>query len=123
MGQLPSNTRYRGDFEARVTALLAELRRSPDETIVFIDEVHLLVRAGGSDGGIDVANLLKPALSRNGPRFIGATTPADFEGRLCQDTALARRFRTIYTADPAGPLQGAARRTEAARSSAIDGRP
>lgn len=120
VGSLVAGTRYRGDFEERLRAVLAEIEAHP-EVCVFIDEVHLLVGAGAAgDSAMDAANLLKPALARGGVRLIGATTPAEYARYIERDAALARRFHPIDIGEPSAHealeiLRGVARRYEAQR--------
>ena len=98
LGALLAGTRYRGDFEARLKGVLAEL--SGQNTVLFIDELHTIVGAGATEGGsVDAANLLKPALARGGLRVLGATTPAELR-YLEKDRALWRRFQTVDVPEP-----------------------
>lgn len=92
---LMSGTQYRGAFEEKVLALLAELEKSPD-TILFIDEIHMIMGAGSTDGdGMDLANLLKPALGRGDLRCIGATTLQEYRKFIGKDPAIERRFQMV----------------------------
>ncbi len=93
-----AGTKYRGQFEERIKAVMDEIRRS-ENTIIFIDELHTLVGAGGAEGAIDASNILKPALSRGEIQCIGATTLDEYRKHIEKDAALARRFQTI-TVDP-----------------------
>ncbi|MVN87811.1 AAA domain-containing protein [Deinococcus sp. HMF7620] len=98
LGALLAGTRYRGDFEARLKAVLAAL--DGQNAVLFIDELHTLVGAGATEGGsVDAANLLKPALARGGLRVLGATTPAEVR-HLEKDRALWRRFQTVEVPEP-----------------------
>ena len=98
LGALLAGTRYRGDFEARLKAVLAEL--AGKNAVLFIDELHTIVGAGATEGGsVDAANLLKPALARGGLRVLGATTPAELR-QLEKDRALWRRFQTVDVPEP-----------------------
>ncbi|WP_309570967.1 AAA family ATPase [Deinococcus sp.] len=98
LGALLAGTRFRGDFEARLKALLAEL--DGQNAVLFIDELHTLVGAGATEGGtVDAANLLKPALARGKLRVLGATTPAELR-HLEKDRALWRRFQTVDVPEP-----------------------
>ncbi len=98
MGALLAGTRYRGDFEARLKAVLGAL--DAKNTVLFIDELHTLVGAGATEGGsMDAANLLKPALARGRLRVLGATTPAELR-HLERDRALWRRFQTVDVPEP-----------------------
>jgi len=100
MGALLAGTRYRGDFEARVKAVLEALRARPG-ALLFIDEIHTLVGAGSVSGGsLDLSNLLKPALQRGELRCIGATTYQDGKQSFDRDRALSRRFQKIDLAEP-----------------------
>jgi len=93
-----AGTKYRGQFEERIKAVLAEVRKDP-LVVLFIDELHTLVGAGGAEGAIDAANVLKPALSRGEIQCIGATTLDEYRKHIEKDAALERRFQTI-TVDP-----------------------
>ena len=94
-----AGTKYRGQFEERLVGLLQELEARP-EIVVFIDELHTIVGAGRAEGSMDAANMLKPALSRGRLRWIGATTPADYQQHFKRDRAMARRFQRIRVAPP-----------------------
>ena len=94
-----AGTKYRGDFEERVRLILREVERAGD-VILFIDEVHTIVGAGGAEGAIDTANILKPVLSRGGLRLIGATTPEEYRKSIEPDGALARRFQPVTVDEP-----------------------
>ena len=94
MGSLVAGTKYRGQFEERIKAILKEVRENPD-IILFIDEMHTLVGAGGSPGSLDAANLLKPALARGEIHCIGATTFDEYREIIEKDAALERRFQKI----------------------------
>jgi len=93
-----AGTKYRGQFEERIKAVMDEIKRS-DNVMIFIDELHTLVGAGGAEGAIDASNILKPALSRGEIQCIGATTLDEYRKYIEKDAALARRFQTI-TVDP-----------------------
>jgi ATP-dependent Clp protease ATP-binding subunit ClpC len=96
-----AGTRYRGDFEERVKRITDEIREHGDELIVFIDELHTLVGAGGgSDGGMDAGNMLKPALARGELHIVGATTLDEYRKYIEKDAALARRFQPILVSEP-----------------------
>ncbi len=97
MAALVAGTKYRGEFEERVRDLLAETAQAGN-VILFLDELHTLMGAGGAEGSIDGANLLKPALGRGGVQIIGATTREEYSRRVETDPALARRFRTVEVA-------------------------
>ncbi|MCX5716650.1 MAG: ATP-dependent Clp protease ATP-binding subunit [Candidatus Omnitrophica bacterium] len=94
-----AGTKYRGQFEERIKAVMDELKRS-EEVIIFIDELHTLVGAGGAEGAIDASNILKPALSRGEIQCIGATTLDEYRKHIEKDAALERRFQTIMVEPP-----------------------
>jgi ATP-dependent Clp protease ATP-binding subunit ClpB len=100
MGTLVAGTKFRGEFEDRLKAVLKEITESNGEIICFIDELHTLVGAGASEGAIDAANMLKPALARGELRCIGATTLNEYRQRVEKDVALARRFQTVLIGEP-----------------------
>ena len=100
LGAIIAGTKYRGEFETRIKALLKELSRAAGKYILFIDELHTLVGAGAAEGAIDASNLLKPALSRGELRAIGATTTREYQKYIEQDPALERRFQPIYVQEP-----------------------
>ena len=95
-----AGTKYRGQFEERLKAIMKELVESPN-IIVFIDELHTLVGAGSAEGSLDAANILKPALSRGEIRCIGATTPAEYRRYIEKDRSLERRFQAVKVEPPA----------------------
>ncbi|WP_396586567.1 ATP-dependent Clp protease ATP-binding subunit ClpA [Bermanella sp. R86510] len=100
MGALLAGTKYRGDFEKRFKALLAELKKQP-KSILFIDEIHTIIGAGAASGGVmDASNLLKPLLSSGDLRCMGSTTFNEFRGIFEKDSALARRFQKIDVIEP-----------------------
>ncbi len=100
LGALLAGTKYRGDFEKRFKALLAELKKQK-HAILFIDEIHTIIGAGSASGGVmDASNLLKPLLSSGGIRCIGSTTFSEFRGIFEKDSALARRFQKIDVLEP-----------------------
>ncbi len=94
-----SGTKYRGEFEEKLSKIIKELETSPN-LIVFIDEIHTLVGAGGAEGAIDASNILKPALARGKIKCIGATTNNEFKTTIEKDKALERRFQKIYINEP-----------------------
>lgn len=94
-----AGTKYRGQFEERIKAVMDEIRRS-DNVVIFIDELHTLVGAGGAEGAIDASNILKPSLSRGEIQCIGATTLDEYRKYIEKDAALARRFQTIMVEPP-----------------------
>lgn len=100
MGALIAGAKYRGEFEERLKAVLNEIKESNGEIILFIDEIHLLVGAGKTDGAMDASNLLKPMLARGELHCIGATTLDEYRKYIEKDAALARRFQSVYIAEP-----------------------
>lgn len=100
MGGLIAGAKYRGEFEERLKTLLNEVEKSNGNIILFIDELHLLVGAGKTDGAMDASNLLKPALARGDLHCIGATTLNEYRQYIEKDQALARRFQPVYANEP-----------------------
>lgn len=100
LGSLVAGTKYRGEFEERLKAVMKELERSAGSTILFIDEVHTLVGAGAAEGAIDASNMLKPALARGELHAIGATTIKEYQKYIEKDAALARRFQPVFVEEP-----------------------
>ena len=100
MGALIAGAKYRGDFEERLKGVLNEVTQAAGEIILFIDEMHTLVGAGKTDGAMDAANLIKPALARGELHCIGATTLDEYRKHVEKDAALARRFQPLVVAEP-----------------------
>ena len=100
MGALIAGAKYRGEFEERLKAVLTEVTQAAGEIILFIDEMHTLVGAGKSDGAMDAANLIKPALARGELHCIGATTLDEYRKYVEKDAALARRFQPVMVEEP-----------------------
>lgn len=96
---LVSGTKYRGEFEERITKMLKELENS-DDVILFIDEIHTIMGAGGAEGAIDAANIFKPALARGKIKLIGATTIEEYKQTIEKDRAMDRRFQTVFIKEP-----------------------
>lgn len=100
MGQLIAGAKYKGEFEERLKGVVNEVAQSDGEIILFIDEIHTLVGAGGGEGAMDAANILKPALARGELRAIGATTLAEYQKYFEKDKALERRFQRVMVDEP-----------------------
>ncbi len=100
LGSLIAGTRYRGEFENRIKALLKEIKDKEDKYILFIDELHTIIGAGASEGSVDASNLLKPDLARGKLRAIGATTLKEYQKYIERDGALERRFQPIVVSEP-----------------------
>src|SRR5437867_2865466 len=100
LGAMVAGTKYRGEFEDRLKAVLKEIEEAGGEIILFIDELHTLVGAGGAEGAIDASNMLKPALARGDLRCIGATTLNEYQKYIEKDKALERRFQKTYVGEP-----------------------
>src|SRR6059036_492579 len=100
MGALVAGSKFRGEFEERLKAVLREIEESAGSIILFIDEIHTLVGAGAAEGAMDASNMLKPALARGDLRCIGATTLDEYRKRIEKDPALERRFQPVYVAEP-----------------------
>ena len=118
MGALIAGAKYKGEFEERLKAVVKEVTQADGEIILFIDEIHTLVGAGGGEGAMDAANILKPALARGELRAIGATTLNEYQKYLEKDKALERRFQKVMvdepdTADAISILRGLKERYEA----------
>jgi len=100
MGALVAGSKFRGEFEERLKAVLDEVRQAAGEVIMFIDELHTVVGAGAAEGAIDASNMLKPALARGEIKCIGATTLDEYRKRIEKDKALERRFSPVYLDEP-----------------------
>jgi len=100
MGALVAGAKYKGEFEERLKAVISEVIKSDGEIILFIDEIHTLVGAGGGEGAMDAANILKPALARGELRAIGATTLNEYQKYIEKDKALERRFQRVMVEEP-----------------------
>ncbi len=100
LAQLVAGAKYRGEFEDRLKAVLKEISAAGGEVVLFIDELHTLVGAGGAEGAIDASNMLKPALARGELRCIGATTLNEYRKYVEKDAALERRFQQVYVGQP-----------------------
>ena len=100
LGALVAGTKYRGEFEERLKAVIKELERAAGRVLLFIDELHTLVGAGAAEGAIDASNMLKPALARGELHAIGATTIKEYQKYIEKDAALARRFQPVHVEEP-----------------------
>ncbi|HHT9134291.1 MAG TPA: ATP-dependent chaperone ClpB, partial [Candidatus Avalokitesvara rifleensis] len=100
MGALIAGTKYRGEFEDRLKAVLKEINEAGGSIILFVDELHTVVGAGAAEGAIDASNLLKPALARGELRCVGATTLDEYRKHIEKDAALERRFQPVYVGQP-----------------------
>ena len=100
LGALVAGAKFRGEFEERLKAVLAEVTLSDGEIILFIDEMHTIVGAGAAEGSVDASNLLKPALARGELHCVGATTLDEYRKHVEKDAALARRFQPVFVAEP-----------------------
>ena len=100
MGALVAGAMYKGEFEERLKSVISEVQKSDGEIILFIDEIHTVVGAGGGQGAMDAANILKPALSRGELRAVGATTLNEYQKYFEQDKALERRFQKVMVDEP-----------------------
>ncbi|MDE2455618.1 MAG: AAA family ATPase, partial [Burkholderiales bacterium] len=100
LGAMVAGSKYRGEFEERLKAVLKEIEAAGGEIILFIDEMHTLVGAGKSDGAMDASNLLKPELARGALHCVGATTLDEYRKHVEKDAALARRFQPVFVGEP-----------------------
>lgn len=100
LGAIMAGSQYRGELEKRLQSLLADLERDPRHTILFIDEAHMLEQASGTEGALNVSDILKPALSRGDLQIIGATTWDEYEKYIRPDAALDRRFQPVLVDEP-----------------------
>ena len=100
VGALLAGAKYRGEFEERLKAVLAEIANAEGEIVLFIDELHTIVGAGAAEGAIDAANLLKPMLARGELRAVGATTLDEYRKHIEKDAALERRFQPVFVGEP-----------------------
>lgn len=100
MTSLVAGTKYRGEFEVRMKQVIEEATKLENEVILFIDEIHTIIGAGGSEGMLDAANILKPAMGRGKIRIIGATTLSEYQKYIEKDAALERRFQKIEVDEP-----------------------
>jgi ATP-dependent Clp protease ATP-binding subunit ClpB len=100
IGALLAGSKYRGEFEERLKAVLGEIKNAEGELILFIDELHTIVGAGAAEGAVDAANMLKPMLARGELRCIGATTLDEYRKYIEKDAALERRFQPVYVGEP-----------------------
>ncbi|HMP32270.1 MAG TPA: ATP-dependent Clp protease ATP-binding subunit, partial [Saprospiraceae bacterium] len=98
--EILAGAKFKGEFEERIKAVLNEIKNSDGQAILFIDEIHTLIGAGGGNGSLDAANILKPALARGEIQIIGATTPDEYQKYFEKDKALVRRFQNVYVDEP-----------------------
>jgi ATP-dependent Clp protease ATP-binding subunit ClpB len=103
LGAMVAGSKYRGEFEERLKAVLQEIEDAKGEIILFIDELHTLVGAGAAEGSMDASNMLKPALARGELRCVGATTLDEYRKHIEKDAALARRFQPVFAGEPSVP--------------------
>ncbi len=100
IGALVAGTKYRGEFEDRLKAVLKEIREAEGDIILFIDELHTIIGAGAAEGAVDASNMLKPPLARGELRCVGATTLNEYKKHIERDAALERRFQQVYVGEP-----------------------
>ncbi|MGB5219709.1 MAG: ATP-dependent chaperone ClpB, partial [Polyangiales bacterium] len=103
LGAMVAGSKYRGEFEERLKAVLQEIEDAKGQIILFIDELHTLVGAGAAEGSMDASNMLKPALARGELRCVGATTLDEYRKHIEKDAALARRFQPVFAGEPSVP--------------------
>jgi len=100
MASIVAGSKFRGEFEERLKSVIDEMKEAQREVILFLDELHIVVGAGAAEGGIDAANIMKPALARGDLQVIGATTPDEYRNHIEKDAALERRFQPIWLEEP-----------------------